>query len=151
MAPVCQCKHCQKRFYPRPQNPDQKYCSDPACQKARKRDWQRKKLQTDPEYRENKRDAGRRWRENNPDYQREYRERNQEYTEQNRAQQRLRNQQRTKQATQDTIVKMDASNSENCITPGCYELRRIVDGQIVKMDASMVEINVISTCYENPL
>lgn len=151
MATVCQNKHCQKRIYPRPQNPNQKYCPDPECQKARKRAWQRQKMQTDPEYRENKQDAGRRWRENNPDYQREYRERNQKYTERNREQQRVRNRQRKNHASPDSIVKMDASNQISCITPGCYELRRIVDGQIVKMDASMVEINVISSCYEKPL
>jgi len=151
MATVCQCKHCQKRIYPRPQNKNQKYCSDPACQKARKRNWQRQKLQIDPEYRENQQDARRRWRESNPDYQREYREQNQEYTERNREQQRVRNQQRKKSVALNPIVKMDASNSENTITPGRYELRRIVDGHIVKMDASIVNINVISTCYENPL
>lgn len=151
MATKCQCKHCHKHFNKRPQNPNQKYCSEPACQKARRRTWQKEKMQTDPQYRENQRDTGRRWRENNPDYQREYRERNQEYTERNRVQQRVRNQRNTKQSALESIVNMDASNSNNRVSPGRYELRRVVHGEIVNMDVSMVEINVISPCYENPL
>jgi len=31
------CRCCGKAFRPRPQVPDQQYCPDPACQKARKR------------------------------------------------------------------------------------------------------------------
>ena len=145
------CNHCHKHFDKRPQNPNQKYCLRSACQKARKRAWQKKKMQSDPQYRENQRDAGRRWRENNPDYQREYRERNQEYTERNRIQQRVRNQRRMKPSAQDSIVKMDASDPNNFVNPGRYELRRIVHGKIVEMDASIVEINVIPICYENLL
>ena len=40
------CKHCHKGFYPRPQNPDQQYCSERECQRARKRIWQKKKILT---------------------------------------------------------------------------------------------------------
>ena len=29
------CKHCLQIFIPRPQNPDQLYCSEPACQRVR--------------------------------------------------------------------------------------------------------------------
>jgi endogenous inhibitor of DNA gyrase (YacG/DUF329 family) len=33
------CAHCGKSFLPRPQTPDQSYCSDPQCQKARRKRW----------------------------------------------------------------------------------------------------------------
>ena len=51
------CTCCGKPFEPRPQVPGQAYCSDPDCQRARKRQWQRAKLQSDPDYRSNQRAA----------------------------------------------------------------------------------------------
>ena len=148
MATERRCKHCRRRFVPRPQNPDQKYHSEPACQKARKREWQKRKLENDPDYQDNQQDAQRRWRENNPDYQREYRQRNKEYTERNRWQQQARNRLvRGQNDNQPVIAKMDASPAKYSVLSGRYELRRIESGDIVKMDASIVEINVISAGY----
>jgi hypothetical protein len=40
-AQRCQC--CGEPFVPRRQNPTQSYCSWAACQRVRKRDWQREK------------------------------------------------------------------------------------------------------------
>ncbi len=37
------CAGCGQPFEPRPQVPDQAYCSEPDCQRARKRQWQRAK------------------------------------------------------------------------------------------------------------
>lgn len=141
MSQKRQCRHCRKHFSPRPQNPDQKYCSEPACQKARRRKWQRQKLRTDPEYRDNQRDAQRRWREKNPDYQREYRQRNVTYRQGNRRQQKERNRRNR------LIVKMEASPPEKMLESGCYEIRPVEDGKIVKMDASIVEIRFVSGTY----
>lgn len=148
MSPERLCKHCRKRFSLRPQNPDQKYCSEPACQKARKGAWQKQKLENDPDYRDNQRDAQRRWREKNPDYWREYRKRHKGYTERNRQQQRERN--RGRRMHDDdlaSIAKMDASITKNLINPGRYQLRRIEGGEIAKMDASIVEITIIADSY----
>ncbi len=144
MASKRQCKHCRKSFIPRPQNPNQQYCSESVCQKARKRDWQKCKRQNDSAYRENQRDANKRWRDKNPDYQREYRARNTEYTERNSRQQKVRNQQRAIRISPPSIVKMDASPCENHLNTGRYELRLVENG-IVKMDSSIIEINVISS------
>ena len=55
MTRCCAC--CGKSFEPRSQVPDQAYCASPGCQRARKRQWQRVKLQTDPDYRINQRAA----------------------------------------------------------------------------------------------
>ena len=49
------CTCCGKPFEPRPQVPDQTFCSAPDCQRARKRQWQRAKLRSDPDYRINQR------------------------------------------------------------------------------------------------
>jgi hypothetical protein len=51
------CACCGKPFAPRPQVPDQACCAAPDCQRARKRQWQRAKLQSDPDYRSNQRAA----------------------------------------------------------------------------------------------
>ena len=144
MVTACRCKHCRKVFHPRPQNPDQQYCSDSACQRARKRVWQRQKLRRDPDYQANQRAARHCWQENNPDYWREYRRRNPEYVARNRERQRERNRcRRERDPDPVAIAKMDASRPERAINPGRYLLHRVVDGQVAKMDASIVEINVI--------
>jgi hypothetical protein len=62
---------CKRLVNPRARN--QKYCSLPDCQRARKRVWQRKKRASDPDYLKNLRDAQKRWQESHPDYWREYR------------------------------------------------------------------------------
>ncbi|GHT90053.1 hypothetical protein FACS1894101_1950 [Betaproteobacteria bacterium] len=66
------CACCGKTFTPCAQVPGQTYCSAPGCQRARKRLWQRGKLQSDPEYRINQRAAQLAWARRNPHYWRDY-------------------------------------------------------------------------------
>jgi len=47
------CAHCNDLFTPAPQVPKQTYCSKPNCQKERRKQWQRNRLQSDPDYRAN--------------------------------------------------------------------------------------------------
>ena len=47
------CNACGHTFTPRPQNPNQTYCTDPACQRERRRRWQQKKRRDDADYRDN--------------------------------------------------------------------------------------------------
>ena len=98
------CLYCKKRFKPHPAVPDQEYCSDPECQKIRKRRWQKEKLAKDSDYRENQAEAQKQWRSRNRDYWRQYRERNPAYTEKNRIGQRERNRRRRSGSG---IAKMD--------------------------------------------
>ena len=85
---LCAC--CGQPFEPRPQVPGQAYCSSPGCQRARKRQWQRAKLQSDSDYRINQRAAQQAWSQRNPDYWRGYRADRPDYAQRNREQQRLR-------------------------------------------------------------
>ena len=62
------CAHCGAPFQPRPQTPQQTYCSAPACQRARKRRWQQNKLASDPHYRDNQRSAQQAWAARNRGY-----------------------------------------------------------------------------------
>lgn len=85
---ICAC--CGHAFEPRPQVPNQSYCSSPACQRTRRQRWQRDKMQADPDYRINQRAAQQAWSQRNPDYWRNYRDARPEYEQHNREQQRLR-------------------------------------------------------------
>lgn len=146
MVEMRRCKHCHQPFCPRPQNRQQQYCSAPACQQARKRDWQQQKLRTDPDYRANQHEAQRGWRERNPDYWREYRKRHPDYARRNRERQQERNQRLREQCPGLVpIAKMDASTPKIPISPGRYLLSRVDSGSIAKMDALIVEINVVSS------
>jgi endogenous inhibitor of DNA gyrase (YacG/DUF329 family) len=66
------CAHCGQPFQPRPQVPNQTYCSSAECQRARKLRWQQDKLRTDPDYRDNQRDTQRAWFDRHPGYWRAY-------------------------------------------------------------------------------
>jgi hypothetical protein len=105
------CKHCQQLFCPRPQNPDQHYCSERECQRARKRIWQKNKLLSDPDYRTNQSAAQSCWQKKNPDYWSNYRAKNPDYNmEDNRQRQQERNRRRrVQEIDQMAIAKMDAS------------------------------------------
>ena len=145
MAERRKCKHCLKGFLPRPQNPDQEYCSEQACQRARKRIWQQQKLLIDSDYRANQKAAQSCWQEKNLDYWQKYRERHPDYVARNRERQRERNRRRREQDTgQAPIAKMDASAPEKSLNPGRYMLSRVDSGLIANMDALIVEINVVS-------
>ena len=109
------CACCGKPFAPRPQVPDQAYCSDPDCQRARKRQWQRAKLQSDPDYRDNQRAAQQTWSQRNPDYWRGYRDARPDYAQHNREQQRSRD-----QARNDDLAKMDVCD----LPTGLYRITR---------------------------
>lgn len=71
--PTKNCACCGEPFTSRPQVPDQAYCSAPACQRERRLRWQREKMQTDPDYRDNQSRSQRAWLDRNPDYWRTYR------------------------------------------------------------------------------
>ncbi len=134
------CPHCGKRFLPHPAVLNQQYCGSADCQKARKRKWQKEKLKSDPDYRENQAAAQKAWRERNKGYWREYRKKNQTYSEQNRLGQRGRNRQRR------MIAKMDELEAKTVLSPGRYRLVPLY-GKIAKMDELIVEIGVVARKY----
>ena len=80
------CVACGERFTPCRHIPNQRYCAKPACQRARRRRWQREQLKQDADYRANQAAAQRRWRERHPDYWRKYRQTHPDYSVRNREQ-----------------------------------------------------------------
>jgi len=135
------CACCKRGFIPRPAVRNQQYCSDPECQKARKRKWQKEKLAKDSAYRENQAAAQRDWCSRNKGYWKEYRRRNPAYTERNRIRQRERNRLRR---SVPGIAKMDERRGENVLPSGCYRIVPLRKGMIAKMDELIVEIAVIA-------
>ena len=139
-----QCKACRQPFQPRPQNPDQCFCSAAGCQRERRRRWQAAKRQNDPDYRDNQKRAQKAWAERHPDYWRTYRDRHPVYVARNRARQQARAHE------QAAIAKMDASKAEIALPSGTYRLSPVVDASLAKKNAWMVEITVLSTACASP-
>ena len=68
-------------------------CGEPSCQRRRRADYHRKKLETDPLYRQVVRDSQRQWWDEHPDYQKQRRQYS-EVVAANRQRQRQRDQKR---------------------------------------------------------
>jgi hypothetical protein len=67
------CRYCGQQFQPSPYRPDQQVCSAQECQRRRRNEYHRRKLNEDPLYREQCLDSQKKWRANNPDYLKSYR------------------------------------------------------------------------------
>ena len=90
MSTMQRCASCRRLFRVRAQVRGQRYCAARACQRVRRKRWQRTKRRTDPDYRENQARAQEAWRVRHPGYWRAYRATHALYTNANRAQQARR-------------------------------------------------------------
>ncbi|NOX35769.1 MAG: hypothetical protein GXP56_18905 [Deltaproteobacteria bacterium] len=133
------CSGCCTFFTPR--NKAQKFCSRPACQRLRKALWQKKKLATDPEYKEGQRLAQKKWVQNNPGFWKEYRRRNPDKAARNRSLQRFRNMMQGEKPafSQSSIAKMDARKLSIDSLSGQYWLVP----EVAKMDAVKIFLTAI--------
>ena len=73
-------------------HPQQVVCSQPACQRRRRRDYHREKIRSDALYAQVVQESRKKWRDAHPHYQQQYRERHAEAVERNRRQQQVRDQ-----------------------------------------------------------
>jgi len=137
------CKFCRRTYLKNPRVKNQQYCNKADCQRARKRRWQRYKMATDPDYRQNQIDCARRWRKRNPGYWQEYRKRRKSYSEQNRRLQTIRN---LKRALKPMIAKTDASISKLSFIPGAYYLLN-KQALIAKKDAFFQKVFILPATY----
>jgi len=140
----CRNKECGELFTPCPQVAHQEYCSKKECQRARKREWNRKKLAQDADYREARKDAQNRWLEKNPGYWKQYRARRKDYAQSNQKKQRERNRKRQLVNLCGRIAKTDESSAKKVVLTGRYRLVPIRGDTIAKTDESIVEIVAIS-------
>ena len=137
------CAACELAFRPRVQSPGQLYCGQVACQRERRRRWQRSKRQRDEDYRANQSQAQRVWAADHRDYWRKWRAAHPEYTKRNRVAQRRRDGER--QASR--LAKMDASAAISPVPSGTCRLVPWTGGDLAKKDAWTVELTVLSTRY----
>jgi hypothetical protein len=147
------CRHCGRLFNVCNKVKKHDYCKNEECQLARKSNWQKEKMKSDPAYREDQKSAQQDWCDNNPDYWKQYRKKNERYTDANREKQRYRNARRGKKAPQsppqEPIAKMDALSKQKGVISGRYRLVPLEPQLIAKMDAIIVEIKSISAGYSN--
>ena len=134
------CIHCGKNFDGNPRVKKQMYCNGSECQKARRARWQREKIGSDPDYRDNQKRCHKEWISQHPDYYRKYRAKHPEYTERNRVLQLRRNARQRKDVSVELIAKMDS-------LAGLYsrygETFRLIpqDGRLIaKMDSLIVKL-----------
>jgi hypothetical protein len=147
MNTIRRCIACGCAFQPCPQVLGQRFCSAPACQRERRRRWQRERLRDDADYRDNQTRAQAKWRARHPDYWRQYRATHPAYRERNCAMQRKRNAQRSSSP----VANMDASSPLRPLASGFYILRRAVETGIAKMNACTVHIAVLSVPNGPPI
>jgi hypothetical protein len=98
------CVYCGDLFEASPRHKNQIACKKPECQRARKAEWQRHKIRTDPAYKASQEISQKQWARANPDYWKRYRMSHPEKTERNRLLQAIRNR---KARSKDTGIKMD--------------------------------------------
>lgn len=133
------CACCSLPFTPVPQRPDQLYCSKSSCQKARRQRWYQGKLQTDPDYRENKQRLQREWMDRNPGYWRQYRDDHPEYAERNRRQQR----DKCGSLPVTSLAKIDESGLRDPFAAGIYRISPVLGSQSRKSKVWTVEISLV--------
>lgn len=104
------CECCGTNFTNLPTVKNQRYCRKHACQKTRKKLWQKVKLATDQDYRRNQADCRKAWNGKHPEYWRAYRVNHPASVERNREKQRERNRKRPRKGELNAvpmIAKMD--------------------------------------------
>ncbi len=142
------CAGCHKLFHPRPQCPEQAFCSAAECQRERKRRWQKAKRAADPAYRDNEAQANRQWRGRNPGYWREYRRKHPQYVSANRQQQRERDRaarrHRVEPAPRPDLANEDASRHPHPLATGTYRLIAVTGGDLANEDVYLVKIALLS-------
>jgi len=127
MLPSRRCRYCQQIFQPSNYCPKQSVCSKPECQRCRKSEYHRQKVQTDSEYAEIVRDSQKKWREAHPEYSKQYRQTHPETVECNRRQQQRRDQQGRIQNLAKNNLALDLKGSVSevwFVGPGVKDLAK---------------------------
>jgi len=149
------CQSCQLEKPANYRLTEQKYCADPKCQRLRRRDYQKNRIQQETLYHHNQIACRAVWRRKRSlaQYQSAYRENHPDYVKQNRDKQRQRNQQRRANAQPEpspVIVKMNSCSS---IHSGTYLLTpcQVKPAEmIVKMNSCLVELALFQPDTASP-
>jgi hypothetical protein len=88
------CRFCQSSFSPSRFHPEQTVCANADCRRQRHREYHRRKVASDPVYRQGCKDSSQKWRADHPSYWKQYREAHPDKAERNRTLQQARDQKR---------------------------------------------------------
>ncbi len=105
------CCYCQQVFHPSPYRPQQAICSQASCQRQRRREYHRSKIQSDPLYADTVMRSRKKWRDAHPGYQKQYWYTHPKAAERNRQQQRRRDQGRRLQHLVKNNLALDLKHS----------------------------------------
>lgn len=139
------CRNCRRFLDLNSHVRNHEYCKRTACQRARKRCWQRQKKSSDPDYRENQKNSQIKWQENNPDYWSTYRQEHEQYRERNRVLQKKRDAKRRVRH----LAKMDASSEKIQIKQGGYYYIMPASSDLAKKDSSAQKVLLIPEGCKN--
>jgi hypothetical protein len=144
------CSCCKRIFRIDKRHPHQKFCSGKPCQRARRTQWQNRKVKIDPDYKANQYDAQRDWRKRNAEYWRKYRQEHPIYTERNRQRQKQHRSDRKKSTvpdpflqSQNFVANMDLVPSQHAVNSGRYRIFTVDEHGVANMDAVIVQLSVI--------
>lgn len=147
MPTTFRCQNCGMEKRANCRLKQQQYCGEKPCQRARRREYQKNRLQEDAAYGQKQADYRQAWRKKRSlaQYQRSYRESHPDYVKRNRERQRQRNEKRCGRGAQPrhpVIVKMNSCSS---IKSGTYLLTPCqvnASEVIVKMNSCLVELSL---------
>jgi hypothetical protein len=146
------CIHCRCYIDHQPPIPNQRYCPNKTCQRARKNRWKKRKLKCDPDYRANQQSAQRQWQEQHKEYWKQYKADHPEYVKHNREQCKNRAKRKRQQSNpkaglgiSDLFVKSDALKGLKEEETKGYKLILVPEIEFVKIDASLTKTIYIST------
>lgn len=106
------CPYCQRSFRPSRYRLQQRVCSQPECQRRRRADYHRLKIQTDPVYAQVVQDSRKQWRDEHTDYQKAYWRNHPEAADRNRQRQQPRDRQRRVVSLVKNNVALDLKHSK---------------------------------------
>lgn len=129
------CKACGDEFTSWPQIRNQKFCSNPECQRERRRRSQAARRAKNPDQKSSDAQYFQDWAAKNPDYWQNYRANHPEYVERNRKQQSVRSSAR---------IAKDSVSALKALPGGRYRLVALDSRGVANEAAWIVEILVLS-------
>ena len=155
MISIRRCPYCQRTFQLSPYRRQQRVCSQPDCQRRRRADYHRRKIQSDLVYADVVKDSRKSWREEHPGYQKAYWQTHPEAAEHNRQQQRRRDRRRCVGDLVKNNVALDLKHSASevwLVGPGTADLvkNNLAFSEVLVFQRVPERLPAAPSCKEQP-
>lgn len=156
MSVARRCCYCQQQFQPSPYRPQQTVCSQAECQRQRRTEYHRRRIQSDREYRQVCLDSPRKWRERHPEYWQKYRETHPQAVEENRRKQQHRDRARRLSDLANNNLAFDLKRSAAeiyWVGPTAADLanNNLASGQVFILEAVVRQASTaVGSCKQQP-